>query len=248
MGRMNYRSFGRLDWKLSGLGFGTMKLPAVSEDPSVIRRLSGLDILPHPVQLPRRRNTGGYRRAALCNIQGIGDRRHGASARWKTGSAKRRNLSNLNAAPAKRSAAEWALDWVWNHPEVSLLLSAMSTLTQVQQNLGAAGMSEAGMLAPGELDLIIRVRDAYNALIRVPCTTCSYCMPWPQEVNILGMFQLVDEGSMFGDRDMQRKRYGRMRGEGSSADSCIRCGACEEDCARHISIRDQLADVAGQLG
>jgi uncharacterized protein len=153
-----------------------------------------------------------------------------------------------DAASTKRSAAEWALDWVWNHPEVSLLLSGMSTLAQVQQNLDAAGTSETGMLAPGELDLIARVRDAYNALVRVPYTACSYCMPCPQGVDIPGTFQLVNEGSMFGSWDTQRKRYGQMKSEGSSADSCIRCGACEEKCPQHISIRDQLANVAEQLG
>ena len=151
-------------------------------------------------------------------------------------------------ASTKRSAAEWALDWVWNHPEVSLLLSGMSTMAQVQQNLDAAGVSATGMLAPGELDLIASVRDAYNALIRVPCTACSYCMPCPQGVNIPGMFQLVNEGSMFGSWDTQRKRYGQMKSEGSSADSCIRCGACEDKCPQHISIRDQLVNVAEQLG
>jgi len=153
-----------------------------------------------------------------------------------------------NAASAKRSPAQWALDWVWNHPEVSLLLSGMSTPDQVQQNLDAAGRSEAGMLAPSDLDLIAHVRDAYNALIRVPCTACSYCMPCPQGVNIPAMFELVNEGSMFGNMDTQRKRYIHARGEGSSADSCIRCGACEEKCPQHVAIRDELAGVAEQLG
>jgi predicted aldo/keto reductase-like oxidoreductase len=152
-----------------------------------------------------------------------------------------------DTASTKRSAADWALDWVWNHPEVSLLLSGMSTLAQVQQNLDAAGVSATGMLAPGELDLIARVRDAYNALIRVPCTACSYCMPCPQGVNIPGMFQLVNEGSMFGSWDAQRKRYAQMKSEGSSAESCIRCGACEDKCPQHIAIRDELAGVTEQL-
>ena len=153
-----------------------------------------------------------------------------------------------NEAPTRRSAAEWALDWVWNHSEVSLLLSGMSTPAQVEQNLDAAGRSEAGMLAPSDLDLIARVRDAYNALIRVPCTACGYCMPCPQGVDIPGMFQLINEASMFGSLDSQRRSYVHARGEGSSADSCIRCGACEEKCPQHIAIRDELAGVAEQLG
>jgi hypothetical protein len=153
-----------------------------------------------------------------------------------------------DTASIRRSAAEWALDWIWNHSKVSLLLSGMSTMEQVQQNLGAAGVSGPEMLAPSDLNLVARVRDAYRALVRVPCTACNYCMPCPQSVNIPGMFRLVNDGSMFGDLDAQRTRYGRMKAEGSSADSCIRCGACEEKCPQHISIRDELAGAAQQLG
>ncbi|MFZ2414107.1 MAG: 4Fe-4S dicluster domain-containing protein, partial [Candidatus Cryosericum sp.] len=77
---------------------------------------------------------------------------------------------------------------------------------------------------------------------------CGYCMPCPQGVDIPGMFQLINEASMFGSLDSQRRSYVHAGGEGSSADSCIRCGACEEKCPQHIAIRDELAGVAEQLG
>jgi len=153
-----------------------------------------------------------------------------------------------NTASEPRSAAEWALDWVWNHPEVSLLLSGMSTMEQVQQNLTAAARSAPGMLSSSDLQLASRVRDAYKKLIRVPCTACNYCMPCPQGVDIPGMFQLLNEGSMFGSWDAQRKRYSQMKEQDSSAESCIRCGLCEDKCPQHIRIRDELTGVVDQLG
>lgn len=153
-----------------------------------------------------------------------------------------------NSASLRRTPAEWALDWVWNHPEVSLLLSGMSTPEQVRQNLDSADRSAAGMLSPDELRLISQVRDAYQALIRVPCTACNYCMPCPNGVSIPDMFQLINEGSMFGNWNAQHKRYIKMKEQGSSAESCINCGLCEDKCPQHIAIRDALKEVAEELG
>lgn len=146
-----------------------------------------------------------------------------------------------------RTPAEWALDWVWNHTEVSLLLSGMSTLEQVRQNLEAADRAQPDMLSSDDLATIARVRDAYAALTRVPCTGCRYCMPCPHGVDIPGVFELANEGSMFGRWDVQRKRYERMRNEKTSTDQCVRCGLCETKCPQHISIRDELASADKEL-
>lgn len=150
-------------------------------------------------------------------------------------------------ATRQRTPAEWALDWVWNHPEVSLLLSGMGTMEQVEQNLAAASRFQTGGLTPEELALVRSIRDAYQARIQVPCTGCRYCMPCPRGVDIPGLFGLLNEGAMFETWDAQRQRYGRMKEAKTTPDVCIRCGACEKKCPQQISIRDQLGVVASRF-
>ncbi len=84
----------------------------------------------------------------------------------------------------KRSPVEWALLWVWNHPEVTMLLSGMSTLEQVKENIEIADKAEVGILTPEELQLIERVRDIYLGIKAIDCTQCMYCVPCPYGVNI----------------------------------------------------------------
>ena len=85
-----------------------------------------------------------------------------------------------DAAPLRRSPADWALQWLWNQPAVSLVLSGMSTLAQVEQNIASAEQSMVGALTPDDLALIGRVRDKYRELCPIPCTDCKYCLPCPE--------------------------------------------------------------------
>ena len=97
----------------------------------------------------------------------------------------------------RRTPADWALQWLWNQPEVSLVLSGMSTMEQVEQNLESAGRSGVGTMAEDELALIARVREAYLSLCAIPCTGCQYCLPCPQGVAIPDVLSACNEGRMF---------------------------------------------------
>jgi predicted aldo/keto reductase-like oxidoreductase len=153
----------------------------------------------------------------------------------------------LATAPTKRSQADWALQWVWNHPEVSLLLSGMSEMRHVEENLESADRSGVGILTEAELALIDRVRDAYRSLSPIPCTDCKYCMPCPNGVAIPGAFRLYNDLKMYGDDVSARRAYNQFMKPESRADRCVECGQCEAACPQQIEIIDWLKTVHATL-
>ena len=94
--------------------------------------------------------------------------------------------------PTQRTAAEWALRWVWNHPEVTVVLSGMNAESQITENLKTAETALPNSLNPDELATINQVAAAYKRLMKLPCTGCSYCQPCPQGVNIPASFNLYN--------------------------------------------------------
>ena len=149
--------------------------------------------------------------------------------------------------PYKRTPADRALQWVWNQPEVSLLLSGMSTMEQVEQNLDSADRSGVGTLTSEELALVDRVREAYRALCAIPCTGCKYCMPCPSGVNIPEVFEVYNDLRMFGDEQRSGMFYAWLD-EKARADQCIECGECLEKCPQHIEIPEWMKVVHEALG
>ncbi|MDV3426968.1 MAG: aldo/keto reductase [Bacillota bacterium] len=146
-----------------------------------------------------------------------------------------------DSAEIKRTPVEWALGWVWNHPEVSVVLSGMSTFEQIKDNLRIADEFESGSLNDKEIELIGKVRETYKSLSKVSCTGCEYCMPCPFGVNIPGSFKIYNEFFMYGNLEEKKRSYKSNEG---NADKCRECGKCEKVCPQKLSIREYLKDVA----
>jgi predicted aldo/keto reductase-like oxidoreductase len=142
-------------------------------------------------------------------------------------------------APARRSPAEWALQWVWNQPEVSVVLSGMSTMRHVEENVVSAGRSGPGTLSGKELEVIERVRQKYSELGYIGCTRCLYCQPCPQGVAIPEIIRVLNE-NYTASREEAKKAYQEEIPEEGRAGKCVRCGTCEEQCPQNLPIMNLM--------
>ncbi|MFB0558919.1 MAG: aldo/keto reductase [Dehalococcoidales bacterium] len=141
------------------------------------------------------------------------------------------------SASQRRTLSEWGLRWVWNHPEVSTVVSDMSTIEQVVENVALADNAEPDSLTVQEEVLISRVREAYRKLRPIPCTYCRACMPCPQGIDVPRIFELYNDAIMYGDIEIAPSIY---RIEQHCIDNCTECGACVNACGRRIAILDWL--------
>jgi predicted aldo/keto reductase-like oxidoreductase len=152
-----------------------------------------------------------------------------------------------DSSPEKRSPAAWALRWVWNHPQVSIALSGMNAMAQLEENLKIAGEGRARSLSPQDLTLIDRVTETYRKMLSIDCTACSYCLPCPQGVNIPHNFRLYNDHHMFKDPELNFILYNQMTAPEQRASNCAECGECEERCPQQIKIREELRKVHSAL-
>jgi predicted aldo/keto reductase-like oxidoreductase len=153
-----------------------------------------------------------------------------------------------DTAAKKRAPADWALQWLWNQPEVSVVLSGMSTMQQVEENVASASASGINMLTEEELALVAQVSEKYTELCPIPCTKCGYCMPCPNGVNIPRNLNLYNQGMMYDKPDHSREAYTQWFPEPERADKCIQCRECEEKCPQSIPISEWMPIVHAVLG
>lgn len=150
-----------------------------------------------------------------------------------------------DSAKIKRTPAAWGLRYVWDYPEVGLLLSGMSTLAQVKENIATASEGHSSSLSEKEKQIIGKVKKTYEAnKIRVNCTTCEYCLPCPAGVNIPGCFTHYNSAFAL-DANIQevRRQYNVFMQEEAKASNCVECGKCEDLCPQSISIIKELKKV-----
>jgi uncharacterized protein len=149
-----------------------------------------------------------------------------------------------------RSATDWALQWLWDQPEVSVVLSGMSNFDQVRANLDSANRSQIGSLTSAGRALIERVRQAFQQRIQIPCTKCGYCLPCLNDVNIPTCFEIYNDAFLHDDLEGARTWYRLFLRDGirgMNAESCLSCHECEARCPQHIPISEWMPKVHDYL-
>ena len=152
-----------------------------------------------------------------------------------------------DTAQTKRSAADWALQWLWSKPEVALILSGMSTMEQVEQNLQSAGNSSVDLLTEKDIALVDSVKGTYEQIRPIPCTSCRYCMPCPSGVEIPENLNLYNSGYMYNMMDQQKREY-RDMDEDKRAEQCTQCLECEDKCPQKIKIGEWMQCIDDEMG
>jgi len=155
----------------------------------------------------------------------------------------------FNAKDADASPVSWALRWLWNQPEVTLVLSGMNEPGQLQENVALAASAQANGMSEKELAIIEQVAAAFSATYKIPCTGCNYCLPCPVKINIPDSFMAYNASyavSRFTGIQLYATTSGGFNRAFSVRD-CTACGKCEKLCPQEIEIAQKLKDVGKRM-
>lgn len=153
--------------------------------------------------------------------------------------------SRLKEAAPNSSISSWALRWVASKPNVKVVLSGMSTMEQVLDNLST--FEDFKPLSVAEQGLIKEIAEEIKARTMNGCTGCVYCMPCPFGLDIPKNFRIWNEHAKYGNTEVARKRYFEEMKEEERSSQCKKCGKCEALCPQHIAIREDLAHMSSDM-
>ena len=147
-----------------------------------------------------------------------------------------------------RSAAAWAMRWLYDQPEVTVVLSGMNAMDQLDDNIRSAEDAPPGCLTDAERALYPKAVASLREAFGIPCTGCNYCMPCPRRVNIPGSFAAYNASRALGLFTGFQQYFTSTNAADPvntfSARQCVACGLCEKKCPQGIAIPAQLKRVA----
>ena len=149
------------------------------------------------------------------------------------------------AALLPSNPVESALDFLWDLPEVNVVLSGMSETEQVEQNLAYAKRAHANMLTQEQRTSIRTAGDRMRSFLSVPCTGCNYCNVCPQNIAIPELFAMFNQRQLTGDARAARATYTALGNR--SAAHCIGCNTCVAYCPQNINIPEELKKLIIKL-
>ena len=156
----------------------------------------------------------------------------------------------FNQADENLSPVGWALNWIWNQKEVTALISGMSTMKQLDENIKLAENASAGMLNDSHKVVYNNVLNSINQKFKVKCTGCNYCMPCPFGVNIPGCFSAYNASYSMGYVEGLKQfavSTGMTAVKSGSPSLCTKCGKCEPLCPQQIPIIKELIPVKKRM-
>ncbi len=149
----------------------------------------------------------------------------------------------FKAADPKASTASWAIRFAASLENVKIVLSGMSNVEQMEDNLSY--MKDFKPLNEEEMKVIADAQEALKQIEQIPCTACHYCTGGcPMQIDIPQLFKVMNRDLLFGDHEDSRRRYANAVKDGGTAGSCIHCLQCEGECPQHIEITSWLEKIA----
>lgn len=153
------------------------------------------------------------------------------------------------AASPRRSPAAFGLRWLFNQPEVTVVLSGMNSMEQIKENIAVAEKTQINALTPADLAVYEQAKEAINSVVKAACTGCGYCMPCPHGVDIPTCFRCYNAKYADGWYKGLKEYFlcTSMKKEVSAASRCSGCGKCEKVCPQHLPIRELLRAVEKEM-